>query len=342
MKKYSIGIIVVIILILGGYIVWSQGDEVSQRENEEVFSKESQEVLVENASSTVIEAPKTLKLGIITDTQIHPSRLDKSDDSPSAERYIKPRYGDAIDSFVSRMKNFSPDGIIVPGDIIEGTGDEDYVGIMGLQLVKEKLSSVNVPIYWAIGNHELRSVTREQFKEALQVEKLNTWYDLDGWRVITMDSNFMAPDGDPVTPASDRYIRGYIPAHILDFLKTALDTQKNTIVIVHHPPVAAEDGVPNKEAGGLLFNGAEVQRILSENGADIVVSGHLERKHYFEKDGVEYFVLPGTIKSKKYKGAYYEMELSGEDTMMTMWYKGEDGGQYISIDFMMEKEESVQ
>ena len=53
-----------------------------------------------------IVSKEKLKMGIITDTQVHPSRKNKFIKGPNVQRYLKPKYGDAIDAFVAEMKVF--------------------------------------------------------------------------------------------------------------------------------------------------------------------------------------------------------------------------------------------
>jgi UDP-2,3-diacylglucosamine pyrophosphatase LpxH len=272
-----------------------------------------------------------LKIGIITDTQIHPSRKDKSQDGPSAERYIKPRYGDAIDAFVAQMKIFQPDVIVVPGDIIEGTNDEDYVGIAGLQLVQKKIEQIGVPIIWAVGNHELRSVTKQQYMNALSIDYLNGSFDFDGYRIIVLDGNFY-PDDSDVVPGGERYIRGHVARTGINFLEEHLKTDQQTVVFIHQPPLVEGD-IIDRSPEGFLDNGAHIQSLLSQYNAQAAIGGHIEYKRHIVKEDISYYALPGTIKSEAFPGAFYEATFDNDELKMVMYYKDPQKQEYVHDEF---------
>lgn len=272
-----------------------------------------------------------LKVGIITDTQVHSSRINKYRKGPEAERYLKPRYGDAVDAFVTEMETFQPDVIVVPGDIVEGTNDDDYVSVAGLQIIQEKLSVLDVPIIWAVGNHELRSVTKEQYKEALGIDYLNGTFDFGDHRIIILDGNFYPNDTDFV-PGGDRYIRGHVAQAGLDYLENALQTDKQTIVFIHQPPFVGED-ITDRAPEGLLDNAGAIQGLLTTYNASTVMGGHIEYKRHFLKDGVDYYALPGTIKSVAFPGSFYSVVFTEGRPDVTMFYIDADEGGYINVDF---------
>lgn len=272
-----------------------------------------------------------LKMGIITDTQIHPSRVYKWQDGASAQRYIKPRYGDAIDAFVVQMNDFKPDVIVVPGDIIEGTDDEDYVGIAGLQLVQQKLEQIGVPVIWAVGNHELRSVTKQQYMDALGIDYLNGAFEFGEHKIIVIDGNFY-PDDSDVAPGGSRYIRGHVDATGVAFLEQELQTDLSTIVFIHQPPFVGED-IMDRSPEGLLDNGREIQSLLASYNATAAIGGHIEYKRHVTKNGISYYALPGAIKSEAYPGAFYTAIFDSDGSHMMMYYIDDVTQQYQSFDF---------
>jgi Icc-related predicted phosphoesterase len=272
-----------------------------------------------------------LKIGIITDTQVHASRINKWQDGAEAERYLKPRYGDAIDAFVSQMMKFQPDVIVVPGDIVEGTNDDDYVSIAGLQLVQEKIEKVGVPVIWVVGNHELRSVTKQQYMDALGIDYLNGAFEFGEHKIIVIDGNFY-PDDSDVAPGGSRYIRGHVDAAGIAYLEEELQTDLNTIVFIHQPPLVGED-IVDRSPEGLLDNGKQIQSLLTSYNAIAAIGGHIEYKRHTHKNGVSYYALPGTIKSDAYPGAFYEAVLDDSGIHMTMYYMDKTMQEYRSYDF---------
>ncbi|MEA3322640.1 MAG: metallophosphoesterase, partial [Patescibacteria group bacterium] len=298
MKKEFISVTIISTsLILTGCVVPEQNSEqvVEQTQKQKTSVQQIKELSV--WEKKVLPTEK-LKVGIITDTQVHPSRKNKSIKGPTAERYLKPRYGDAIDAFVAEMKIFQPDVIVVPGDIIEGTNDEDFVGADGLKLVQEKIEVLGVPVIWVIGNHEVRSVTKEQYKEALEIDYLNKSFEFGDYKIIVVDGNFY-PDDTDVVPGGERYIRGHVAQTGIDFLEDELQTDKQTIVFIHQPPLIGED-IADRSPNGLLDNGDVVQTLLNKYNAMVALGGHIEYKRHIEKNDVDYYSLPGTIKSEAF------------------------------------------
>ena len=285
-----------------------------------------------------IKSTQQLKMGIITDTQVHPSRKNKSVKGPDAERYLKPRYGDAIDAFVTEMRIFKPDVIVVPGDIIEGTGDDDFVSADGLRLVKEKIEVLGVPIIWAVGNHEVRSVTKAQYQEALGIDYLNSSFEFGDYKIIVVDGNFY-PDDTDVVPGGERYIRGHVAQSGIDFLTDELQTDKQTIVFIHQPPLVGED-INDRSSGGLLDNGNIIQALLDKYNALATLGGHIEYKRHLEKNDVDYYSLPGTIKSEAFPGAYYTAVFENDKSNVIMYYIDPNTGKYINVDFEDTKDKS--
>ncbi|MEN8252119.1 MAG: metallophosphoesterase, partial [Patescibacteria group bacterium] len=180
-----------------------------------------------------IQTEEDLKIGIITDTHVHPNRIDRNDKSENAPRYLNEKHVKPIRNFVSQMQVFQPDFVVHLGDVIEGTGDSDTVGIMGLQLVEAELSKAGVPIYWAVGNHDLRSVTKEQFKETLSLESLDQMFDVGDYRFIILDANY-SKENTPRSPEGGGYIRGNLHPDTIEWFKKQLETDKKVFVFIHH------------------------------------------------------------------------------------------------------------
>ncbi len=324
MKKIISILVISLPIIFGGCATVSE-QSLQQQE------KQIQQIKELPIWEKKITSVDKLKVGIITDTQVHPSRTNKSVKGPDAERYLKPRYGDAIDAFVEEMKIFQPDVIVVPGDIIEGTGDEDFVGADGLRLVQDKIEVLEIPIIWVAGNHEVRSVTKEQYKEALEIDYLNKSFEFGDYKIIIIDGNFY-PDDTDVVPGGSRYIRGHVAQAGIEFLEEELQTNKQTIVFIHQPPFVEND-IKDRSPEGLLDNGDVIQKLLDKYNTVSAIGGHIEYKRHIQKDGIDYYALPGTIKSEAFPGAFYSMVIENDDINTDMYYVDVDTGKYKKINF---------
>ncbi|MDD3498516.1 MAG: metallophosphoesterase [Candidatus Moranbacteria bacterium] len=274
---------------------------------------------------------QVLKIGLITDTHIHPNRIDRNNKADDAPRILNEKDVDVFNKFNRQMEKFEPEILIHLGDIIEGTNDEDFVGIMGLELAMEEMKKIGLPVYALIGNHELRSVTKDQFKEVMQADDLNYIVDKGDYRLIFLDANYDA-EGNDIIPGK-HYLQGHLPENILIWLEESLKTDKRVFVFMHQ--AAFDRDMPGEEGRmKLSIDNAEVLRgVLEKYNAEAIFSGHIEVKFYEEKDGVRYYSLPGTKKSKLYLQSYYEITIDGAEPDVAMFYTEKESGEEKIIDF---------
>jgi len=284
-----------------------------------------------------IHTQDDLKIGIITDTHIHPSRINRSDKSENAPRQLKGKNVIPIKDFVKEMQLFQPDFIVHLGDIIEGTGDEANVGIMGLQLVKEELDKVGVPTHWVVGNHDLRSVTKEQFEQALDIESVTYSFDVGDYRFVVLDGNY---DNKNVsrTPTEGKYIRGHLPPEELEWLKEQLATDKQTFVFMHQGAFLDDSSRYDEKKQKYsmkqsIDNAKELQAIFDEYRVAGFYNGHMEARRYEKGKWTAYNSLTGTKKSKEYPDSYYELTITDGMPDITMYYLPQDKTEIKKVDF---------
>ena len=280
-----------------------------------------------------IVTEQDIKIGIITDTHVHPKRINRQDKRDEAERYLPEKHIKPITNFVKQMEKFQPEFIVHLGDVIEGTNDEDFVGKKGIRLVKEELEKANLPIYWVIGNHDLRSVSREQFKQVLAIEKLNQTFDVGDYRFVIIDANYDEKN-QPRSPGANTFIPGNIPPEIMEWFELQLQTDKKVFVFIHQGvfthPVKGDEHRTKKS----ILNAAEFQDLLSKYHVSAVFNGHIEARQFEIVNDTAIYSLTGTKKSKKYPDSYYELTITDGDPDLKMFYTTEDtGDEIIEIDF---------
>jgi alkaline phosphatase len=290
-----------------------------------------------------IKTNEDLKIGIITDTHIHPKRIDRDNKNQNAPRRLTEKDMIPIRNFVADMKIFKPDFIVHLGDVIEGTNDQDYVGIMGINLVKNELEKIGVPIYWAIGNHELRSLTKEQFVETLGLSSLTQSFDIGDYRFVILDANYNVKNLPRTPPLDNIYIPGHIPPGELKWLKERLMTEKQVFVFMHHGAFldgSVGDYDEKKRQNKIkksINNAKELQEIFKEYRVAGFFNGHMEARRYEKSQWTAYYSLTGTKKSKKYPDSYYELTITDGVPDLTMFYAPENTSEIRKIDFENEK-----
>ncbi len=303
-----------------------------------------------------IHTEQDIKIGIITDTHARASRVNIFDKSDNAQRYLKVKYTEPLQRFVADMNVFDPEFIVHLGDVIEGTGDDYYVGSQSITLVREELEKANKPVYWTVGNHDLRSVTKDQFKELVGVDTLDQSFDVGDYRFVILDGNYNRKDL-PRSPEGNSFVPGNLPESTLTWLKTQLSTDKRVFVFIHQgtfpndsygDPVDAEDNTYDEEGNIIgdgvidgvryalkqsLDNAKELNEILKEYRVDGIFNGHMEARRYEKIDFTHHYSLTGTKKSEEYPQSFYELTITDSVPDVVMYYVPENTTDVYVVDF---------
>lgn len=272
----------------------------------------------------VLAAPKQhaddiLRIGFLTDPHIWSEEVGNT----TSQKKIGPVYIQKINHFLRQMNDvFGPDFIVINGDVIEGTKVPSDQGKEELRQTKTLFGQTTIPKYWVIGNHDVRSLTKAEWKEVLGIDYLHKSFTLKGHRIITVDSNF-GPNGEDARPGnSKRYTRGFVADEELEWLKGELLSPEPKIVFLHHPPTRSKPGKPDS---GILRNADELRALFVGKNVKAVFGGHIEELQAETQDGTDYFVFPGMTKSPAYAGNFVSISI-GQDRIKTqMSYIGKDG-----------------
>jgi UDP-2,3-diacylglucosamine pyrophosphatase LpxH len=295
-----------------------------------------------------IKTDQEVKIGLITDTHVRPIRADRSDERDDAPRKLKDDQKDPLERFVEQMKAFDPHFIVHLGDIIEGTNDDQYVGSQGVMLVREELENAGASIYWTVGNHDLRSLTKEQFKKILGIESLDQVFDIGDYRFIIIDANYNLDD-QPRTPDGNAYIRGKLPQMSLEWLEGQLKTNKRVILFMHHGSFTTDSAGDPKDMYRDLYdendndieydqkqsiiNAQVLNNLLREYRVDAVFNGHMEARRFEIFGSTAHYSLTGTKKSYTYPRSFYELTLKNGKPDVTMYYVPAGMNETKVIDF---------
>lgn len=256
---------------------------------------------------------ESIKIGLITDTHLDSKRININNSSEG--RYIPDKYIKVFENFKKTMDIFEPEFIIHLGDVIEGTHVPVNVGMEELKLVKQEIDKVGKPVYWAIGNHDLRSVARRRFQQALEIDYINKVIDNGPYRFIIFDANYHKKGGAPQNPIAGDYVPGFVSKENMAWLEEKLKTDKHVYIFMHHSLVPFKYTSKNPVA-----NKSEVRSLLSKYNVEAAFYGHIERRYFGIHDGVKYYSFPGIKKSPRYPGAYYTMTLEEGKPIIDMFY----------------------
>jgi len=180
---------------------------------------------------------------------------------------------------VAKIHNISPrPAFIVASGDLTNQGD-----VASYELVREILESLNIPIIYALGNHDKRAGFRRVFTPDSKLEAPYCHQSTqENLHVITLDSS----------------VPGQVSGHICDpqfqFLETSLNAHPEwpKLLVIHHPPLITETSLPweslNKEDSdqlaktlkgynvvGLLSGHIHFNRVSLWHGIPVIISNGL-------------------------------------------------------------------
>lgn len=165
-------------------------------------------------------------------------------------------------------------------DILLATGDlAQDSSVAAYKRLKQQLARFKVPMYWLLGNHDLREPmeTALEGNPALKAHSVQTHH----WQIIFLDSSV------------PHKVHGYISDNELAFLDQALSsTPLHQLICLHHNPIPTHSqwldvhSLQNAEA---FFN--VVDRY---SHVKMVVWGHIHQHQETQRNGVLLASTPST------------------------------------------------
>ncbi len=183
----------------------------------------------------------------------------------------------ALDAIVTDMRSQHPDHIFVTGDLANlGLPGEYQAAARWLQQVGDPERVSVIP-----GNHDIYTILRHG-PSCLEVWQPYMRSDPFGARVLSDDWEFpfvrrigpvalIALNSAVATPpfVAAGQLGDRQRERLVSVLRHPLITDLIRLVLIHHPPVPGQ--APRRRA---LRDAGEVERILIQHGADLVVHGH--------------------------------------------------------------------
>ena len=156
-----------------------------------------------------------------------------------------------------------PEAIIFTGDLAD-KGEPDAYGRLR-DIVEPAAARLGAQVIWVMGNHDDRAAFRAGlFDEVPTMRPVDRVYDINGLRVITLDST---------VPGAHH---GHITSDQLDWLaeELASPAPHGTILAMHHPPMPS---VLELAVSVELRDQAGLAEVLEGTDVRSIIAGHL---HY--------------------------------------------------------------
>lgn len=220
-----------------------------------------------------------LKLGIVGDIHC----------GPDTEEMLGSRAPGMLETFGEAMRRFQPRAIIDLGDRINdvAAGQDRQRSTW----VRRQLLGTGVPVLHIHGNHDVVNLTKAELDGALEKRGPYESVDLDGVRIILLDSQ---------DPSLDR-TGGEIGAEQQEWLRAAVTESAHPILVFCHHPLDEQsiDGhwyFSAHPTHAFVQNRAAVRRILEQSGrVRAVFSGHLHWTRTTAVNGIPYVTLGSLV-----------------------------------------------
>lgn len=186
------------------------------------------------------------------------------------------RLGRALD--VLTTWNVRCDAWLFSGDLSDDGSTESYRLLR--RLVSDAAGAVGVRVLWASGNHDDRPTFRRELLDAAGDAPLDAEHDLDGLRVLVVDTAVGGVPWGEVAPAS--------LAWLADRLRTPAPL--GTLLVLHHPPIPQPQTAHN--VLWPLRNPEAVARLLPGTDVRAILSGHVHQPSFGTLAGVPVVTAP--------------------------------------------------
>lgn len=199
-----------------------------------------------------------------------------------------------------------PDALVFTGDIADRGDAESYSRIRAI--VEPAARRMGSQLIWVMGNHDRRDAFTAELlggADAEPTRALDRVYDLDGLRIIALDTS---------VPGWDH---GELTAHQLEWLREqlAMPAPQGTILAMHHPPLPT----PIKFMQVLeLQDQPALARVLAGSDVRGILAGHLHYSSHGSFAGIPVAVAASTC---------YTIDAAAPSGVLL----GRDGGQSLTL-----------
>lgn len=263
-----------------------------------------------------------MKFAIISDCHIGPAPWYKGENRIMSDEATK-----ILEKIVQKINELEDIEFVVQlGDLIQDRLPEADRSENAANLVRgiELFSKLNSPVYHVAGNHDIQTHSFEEMASFFGSDSLWCSFDAGDFLGITLVAK--APQHMNMT----------IPEEEISWLqKTLEDTEKESLVFLHHPLVTIDlkehYWFKGKEEKAFIQNREEVRSVLESSGkVKAVFNGHMHIHDFNIQNGIPYFTIQSLVEDVKMNGkpcsAFAIVELNESGILCNIC--GEDPAEY--------------
>lgn len=242
------------------------------------------------------------------------------DNSFNKGRTLGAKAPSLLKEFVKEMNDrFKPDFIVSLGDMIREESRELDKRL--LRRYRKQLSALKAPVYFVIGNHDVKHLTDKEIKIALGLKRFYYVFDVGHLRFVVLYSFARYSSAKKKVLSHGRFM---MPVIILNrqlgWLKSTLKKSRKPVVVFNHYPLDEQDLRTNPYAKffhslpwrAAVNNRASVRKILQTSMNVLAVfTGHLHWRKKNRIRDIHYYSIPSLTEVKH--GAWAEVTLRGKN-----------------------------
>jgi alkaline phosphatase len=210
--------------------------------------------------------------------------------NPAIGRYYRDS-AEKLAGCIETMNRLRPAFMIEMGDLIDNakTPEGDLEAIQRIDGIYRRFAG---PRYYVLGNHEMGTLSKEQFMRAVGMPGEHYAFDAGAFRCIVLDANFTKAMA-PYNANNFSWTDAWIPPPQQEWLARELArSDKKAIVFVHQQ-------LDDDYGSYGVMNACQVRKILEDSGRVIAVfQGHNHKGAFRKVNGIPYYTLHGMVEGK--------------------------------------------
>ena len=213
-----------------------------------------------------------------------------------------------LDELVRAIEKNNPDFCICLGDFCEPIDDNLHL--------KSNIEGTGVPIYFAVGNHELDHHSIDEVQTFMRLEKTYYSFEVQEYKFIVLNTCYWNKDGVDYPYYRRNYkeqgaVFQVVPQDELEWLEAELQDNKKYIIFSHHSFI-------NEFANRGVNNRQQVREILKNKNVLLCMNGHDHGDAMKMEDDTVFY----TVNSASYMWAGSQIASSEELTRKYAYLHG--------------------
>ncbi len=224
--------------------------------------------------------------------------------------HLKPEMGapKGFQMAIDKVNELNPAFVMTGGDNVYDVmrGNQERADSL-FSLYKKMIKGFNMPVYNAIGNHDLFAIYEESPEDSTHPDYKygmferyfgDTYYSFDhkGWHFIVLNS---------LDVTENKRYKGIFHAEQMEWLKSDLEkVNRSTPIVIttHLPMISTRSQITGSQGASNVSNSYEIFKLMENHNLKLILQGHIHWKEYGFVNDKFHFITGGSIAGNGWKG----------------------------------------